>query len=46
MSLKKKRTFDELVSENRQQILKDRSLMDKIEKQLELKRKPIQKEVQ
>ncbi|WP_371413959.1 FbpB family small basic protein [Virgibacillus sp. Bac332] len=34
------------MSENRQQILKDRSLMDKIEKQLELKRKPIQKEVQ
>ncbi|MYL42078.1 MULTISPECIES: FbpB family small basic protein [Virgibacillus] len=39
MSLKKKRTFDELVKENRQQILKDRYLLDRIEDQLERKRK-------
>ncbi|MFA1820805.1 FbpB family small basic protein [Virgibacillus oceani] len=35
MSLKRKLSFDELVSENRQQILKDRLLMEKIEQNIE-----------
>ncbi|MBY7143568.1 FbpB family small basic protein [Virgibacillus sp. NKC19-3] len=35
MSLKKRLAFDELVRENRQQILKDHLLMEKIEKNLE-----------
>ncbi|PAV29384.1 FbpB family small basic protein [Virgibacillus profundi] len=35
MSLKKKLTFEELVQENRQQILKDHLLMEKIELNLE-----------
>ncbi|OZU90218.1 FbpB family small basic protein [Virgibacillus indicus] len=35
MSLKKKITFEELVQENRQQILKDKLLMEQIEQNLE-----------
>ncbi|MBT2215004.1 FbpB family small basic protein [Virgibacillus dakarensis] len=38
MSLKKKLTFDELVSQNREQILQDQVLMEKIEQNLEMKR--------
>ncbi|UJL48024.1 FbpB family small basic protein [Virgibacillus sp. NKC19-16] len=37
MSLKKRLAFDELVRENRQQILKDHLLMEKIEENLEKK---------
>lgn len=37
MSLKKRLAFDDLVRENRQQILKDQLLMEKIEKNLEKK---------
>ncbi|RDW17744.1 FbpB family small basic protein [Oceanobacillus chungangensis] len=37
MSLKKKITFEELVEENRRQILEDRRLMDEIEQNLEMK---------
>ncbi|RKQ37577.1 FbpB family small basic protein [Oceanobacillus halophilus] len=37
MSLKKKLTFEELVQENRKQILEDRALMDKIDQKLEQK---------
>lgn len=47
MSLKKRRTFDDLVQENRQMILKDKLLMEKIEQQIEQKQKRIrQKKVQ
>ncbi|MFU0791063.1 FbpB family small basic protein [Cerasibacillus sp. JNUCC 74] len=47
MSLKKRRTFDDLVQENRQKILKDKLLMEKIEQQIEQKQKRIrQKKVQ
>ncbi|WP_338062642.1 FbpB family small basic protein [Virgibacillus halotolerans] len=37
ISLKKRLTFDELVSENRQQILKDQLLLEKIEQSLEMR---------
>nr|WP_245799384.1 FbpB family small basic protein [Virgibacillus siamensis] len=37
MSLKKRLTFDELVQENRKQILKDRSQIDAIEELFERK---------
>ncbi|AXI09200.1 FbpB family small basic protein [Oceanobacillus sp. 143] len=37
MSLKKKVTFEELVQENRRQILEDRRLLDKIEQELEMR---------
>ncbi|MBU5266372.1 FbpB family small basic protein [Virgibacillus proomii] len=47
MSLKKRRTFDDLVQENRQIILRDKLLMEKIEQQIEQKQKRIrQKKVQ
>ncbi|WP_425453618.1 FbpB family small basic protein [Oceanobacillus chungangensis] len=35
--MKKKITFEELVEENRRQILEDRRLMDEIEQNLEMK---------
>ncbi|WP_164219658.1 FbpB family small basic protein [Virgibacillus sp. YIM 98842] len=35
MSLKRKLSFEELVRENRQQILKDRLLMERIEQNME-----------
>ncbi|WP_241558786.1 FbpB family small basic protein [Oceanobacillus halophilus] len=35
--MKKKLTFEELVQENRKQILEDRALMDKIDQKLEQK---------
>ncbi|WP_226376966.1 FbpB family small basic protein [Oceanobacillus halotolerans] len=37
ISLKKKVSFDELVQENRQQILKDKELLNQIEENLETK---------
>ncbi|RKQ13162.1 FbpB family small basic protein [Oceanobacillus bengalensis] len=37
MSLKKKMTFEELVQENRRQILEDSFLLDKIEENIEKK---------
>jgi hypothetical protein len=37
ISLKRKVSFDELVRENRQQILRDRLLMEKIEQNMEMK---------
>ncbi|MGJ9460494.1 FbpB family small basic protein [Oceanobacillus sp. CF4.6] len=37
MSLKKKLSFDELVAENRKQILQDRMLMEKIEHNLDMR---------
>lgn len=43
ISLKKGRTFDELVQENRQSILADKRLMEKIEEKLEAKRKHIKR---
>ncbi|WP_217585515.1 FbpB family small basic protein [Lentibacillus saliphilus] len=39
MALKKRVSFEELVQENRKQILQDRALMGKIEENLEQKRK-------
>lgn len=38
ISLKKRISFDDLVRENRRQILEDRELMDRIEHNLETKR--------
>ncbi|WP_342772642.1 FbpB family small basic protein [Oceanobacillus piezotolerans] len=35
--MKKKMSFEELVQENRKQILEDRALLDKIEQNLEMK---------
>nr|WP_082918058.1 FbpB family small basic protein [Oceanobacillus sp. Castelsardo] len=35
MSLKKKLNFEELVQQNRRQILEDKELLDKIEQRLE-----------
>ncbi|MEN1969967.1 FbpB family small basic protein [Lentibacillus sp. N15] len=43
MSLKKKLSFDELVNENRKQILQDQLLMEKIEQNLETKRQRLMK---
>ncbi|WP_087971442.1 FbpB family small basic protein [Oceanobacillus rekensis] len=37
MSLKKKFNFEELVAENRKQILQDRILMEKIESNLDMR---------
>ncbi|MBR3121478.1 FbpB family small basic protein [Oceanobacillus profundus] len=37
MSLKKKLRFDELVAENRRQILEDRKLMEQIENNLDMR---------
>ncbi|WP_249869655.1 FbpB family small basic protein [Oceanobacillus saliphilus] len=37
MSLKKKMSFDELVAENRKQILQDRILMEKIENNMDMR---------
>ncbi|MBU8792396.1 FbpB family small basic protein [Oceanobacillus caeni] len=39
MSLKKKLNFEELVQQNRRQILEDKELLDKIEQRLEDKYK-------
>ncbi|WP_308418995.1 FbpB family small basic protein [Virgibacillus oceani] len=38
ISLKRRLSFDELVRENRKQILQDQTLLDKIEQNLESKR--------
>lgn len=44
MALKRKVSFDELVDENRKQILQDREQMNKIEERLEKeKRVPLRK---
>nr|WP_081498501.1 FbpB family small basic protein [Oceanobacillus massiliensis] len=37
MSLKKKLSFDELVAENRKQILQDRMLLERIENNMDMK---------
>ncbi|WP_339227863.1 FbpB family small basic protein [Oceanobacillus sp. FSL K6-2867] len=37
ISLKKKQRFDELVAENRKQILEDRKLMEQIEDNLDMR---------
>ena len=41
MSLKRKISFDELVNENRQQILQDQVWMDRIEQNLDSKHKQV-----
>nr|WP_106497529.1 FbpB family small basic protein [Lentibacillus sp. Marseille-P4043] len=38
MSLKRRLSFEELVKENRKQIVQDQLLMDKIEQNIEIKR--------
>ncbi|MUV39858.1 hypothetical protein JNUCC1_03742 [Lentibacillus sp. JNUCC-1] len=38
MALKKRQSFDELVQENRRQIMSDQELMNRIEKKLEQRR--------
>ncbi|MEW9676160.1 FbpB family small basic protein [Lentibacillus sp. L22] len=45
ISLKKKLSFDELVIENRRQIMQDQLLMEKIEQNLESKREKFLKKV-
>ncbi|HLR66239.1 FbpB family small basic protein [Virgibacillus alimentarius] len=37
MSLKKRFTFDELVNENKRQIMQDRSQIEEIEKSMEMR---------
>ncbi|WP_099158848.1 FbpB family small basic protein [Virgibacillus ndiopensis] len=45
MSLKRRLSFDELVRENRKQILQDQTLLEKIEQNLEMKRNQTIKKV-
>ncbi|GAA0444798.1 hypothetical protein GCM10008983_22800 [Lentibacillus halophilus] len=44
ISLKKNVSFEELVQENREQILQNEQLMEQIEKNMETKMRPSQKE--